>query len=364
MSIGVLHLRSSTGLYGAEQVLLGLCQQQALRLGRPAIAAFTADPEQPPDLLRAAWVRGLQVVPLRCRGPIDPGCVRRLRQLLRETRVELLHCHDYKSVVYARIASSGLRLARVATLHGWLRHGLRLAAYRWLELRALRGFDRVCAVSEDIADELVDAGLAAEQVRRVDNGIDVERFQPQAAPEPRANPDIVELGCAARLSPEKNLAELIRAVAECRRQGRRLRLTICGEGPLRERLISLIDALELHDTVHLIGVCRGMAQWYSSLDALVLPSLTEGMPMTVLEALACGCPVVASAVGAIPTLLHGLNDCQLLPPGDRAALVDALLSVQPRQVPQWQARARVVERFSLGRMTETYQAVYREALEA
>jgi glycosyltransferase involved in cell wall biosynthesis len=365
MTPSVIHLRSSIGLYGAEQVLLGLCQEQTRRGIDSTIVAFAHARREHPALLSAAAARGLQAISLPCNGPIDTRTVQRLRALLGgrgSAGADVLHCHDYKSVVYGFLASAGLPIARVATLHGWVRGDVRLRVYRWLEKRMLRGFDRTCAVSASIEQELLDTGLDAERICRVDNGIDVDRFRPQPVGDRRDPAAPLQLGCAARLSPEKNLAQLILAVAECQARGRAVALTIHGEGPLRGELERLVARLGLEDSVSLPGANDHLDAWYPTLDAFVLPSLTEGMPMTVLEAMACGCPVVASAVGAIPDLLLGVPGCTTLPAGDQEALVEALMAVPRRAVPRSVARARVVAHYGLGAMADRYERVYRDAL--
>jgi L-malate glycosyltransferase len=364
MMPSVLHLRSSAGMYGAEHLLLGLCQEQA-RLGQSSrIVAFAAPDREQPALLAAASARAIGWQALRCRGPVDAAAVLQLRRLLAAGHgVDVLHCHDYKSIVYGALASADLPVARVATLHGWLDGDFRLRFYRFLERRALRGFERICAVSPAIEQELIAAGLRGDRICRVDNGVDTRRFRPAAAEAADRDPAAaVQLGCAARLSAEKNLAQLIVAVAECRARGRQVELTIHGDGPLRSELERLVIRLGLRGSVRLPGAAASLETWYPGLDAFVLPSLTEGMPMSVLEAMACGCPVLASAVGAIPELLSGVAGCCMVPAGDQDALVDAMMAIPRRREPRLAARQRVLDGYSVARMAEQYQRVYADAL--
>jgi glycosyltransferase involved in cell wall biosynthesis len=363
MTPSVLHLRSSTGMYGAEQVLLGLCEAQSQAGSQAQLVGFAAPGREQPALLAAASVRGLRWQALHCRGPVDAGAILQLRRMLgRRSGVDVLHCHDYKSVVYGMLAAAELPVARVATLHGWVDTDARLRFYRWLELRALRSFDRVCAVSPVIEHALVESGINAARVCRVDNGVDTERFKPEPASLAERDDGAVRLGCAARLSAEKNLTQLILALAECRARGRQVRLTIHGEGPLRGELERLVARLHLGDSVQLPGAASDLQHWYPTLDAFVLPSLSEGMPMTVLEAMACGCPVLASAVGAIPELLSGLPGCGLVAAGDPDALVDAMMAIPRRRQPWLAARQRVEQHYSVARMSAQYQSVYADAM--
>lgn len=355
------HLRSSSGLYGAEQMLLGLCAEQQRRGQRPTLCSFVSPAAPRSALLDAAAARGLPTQALSCDGMLDLGCLRALRRQLLAADAEgdtVLHCHDYKSVCYGRIAARGLRLRRVATAHGWIDGGARLRAYRALELRMLRGFDRVCAVSGSLAEQLRASGLQPQRVAQIDNGIDVERFRMRE--HPRA-PGWLRLGTAARLSPEKNLGQLIEALAQCRALGVDISLTILGDGPQRGELEQLIGRLQLGDRVSLPGMRAALEDWYPQLDAFVLVSLSEGMPLAVLEALACGCPVLASDVGALPRVLEGLPGCHLVPVADPSALVGALRRLQPRLQPDPRLRQRVIERYALTRMAEAYAGVYEQA---
>ena len=351
----VLHLRSSIGLYGAEHMLLSLCDEQARRGSAPLLAGF----EHGPDLLEAARARGVPTLSLACRGPIDLRCIRRLRahlQAVAKERPHVLHCHDYKSVTYGALAAAGLGLRLVATMHGWLQDDARVRLYRLVESRLLRGFERVCAVSDAIADRLVQSGVDEARVRRIDNGIDTRRFRPRdPAPSTR-----LRIGCAARLSPEKGLDGLLQAVAEC--DG--LDLTIHGEGEMRPQLEAQVQRLGLQGRVRLPGNSDALEAWYPQLDAFVLPSLTEGMPLTVLEALSCGTPVIASAVGAVPAMLQGLPGCHVVPPGDIGALVAHLKQLQPRAAACEALHRHVAQRYSVGRMADDYDRVYDEALAA
>lgn len=363
MRFAITHLRSSIGVYGAEHMILELCQQQATHYAKTRLLVFAPVGQAPPDLLTEARTRQLPVASLPCRGPLDPRCVLDLRRRLRAdtgSHRAVLHCHDYKSVVYGGLASAGLPVTRVATLHGWLDDHRRLQLYHWLEARMLQGFQRVCAVSPAIAEHLSEQGLEPAMICRVNNGIDIGRFRPQL--HSRSSPGHLLLGTAARLSPEKNLKMLIQVIAACRDQGRRFNLEIVGEGPQRQELETLIGQLGLKDQVKLPGNVSALEHWYPRLDAFVLPSLTEGMPLTVLESLACGCPVIASAAGSIPELLEGMAGCQTVRPGDADGLTAALLELPVPELPLMAAHQRISRHYSSAHMATRYSGIYRTAV--
>ena len=363
MRFAITHLRSSSGLYGAENMILELCRQQAGIYAKTRLLVFAPVRQDQPELLVEARSRQLPVAPLPCRGAFDPGCLLDLRRRLRaDTRNNraVLHCHDYKSVVYGGLASAGLPVTRVATLHGWLSDHARLRLYHWLEARMLQGFQRICAVSPAIAEQLSRQGLEPALICRVNNGIDIGRFQPRQHGQDHSGRLL--LGTAARLSPEKNLMMLIQVIAACRDQGREFDLDIVGEGPQRQELETLVQQLGLSGQVRLLGKMNELEQWYPRLDAFVLPSLKEGMPLTVLESLACGCPVIASATGAIPELLAGLAGCRTVRPGDADGLTAALLELPAAGLPLMAAHQRISQHYSGAHMATRYSGVYRSAL--
>lgn len=368
MNMAVTHLRSSTGLYGAEQVVLELCRQHGAMHGQARLLVFSPAGQAPPVLIKEAQERGLDAEGLNCRGAIDPQCIFDLRRRLRSScrsGPAVLHCHDYKSVVYGGLASVGLPVVRVATLHGWLLGGSgRLRLYHWLEARMLKRFKRICAVSPLIVNQLLEQGLDAGLIKRVDNGIDTNRFQPNADLRNANRAKYLQVGTAARLSPEKNLGLLIRAVAECRDRGLEIRLDIVGEGPQRVELEALVQDLGLSGQIVFPGRVDSLEEWYPCLDAFVLPSLREGMPISILESLACGCPVIATDVGAVRELLDGVDGCRVVPSNDLRALADAMMALRFTPGPLLEASDRINSLYSSAHMATRYAGIYREAFSA
>lgn len=367
MSISITHLRSSTGLYGAEQVVLELCRHQMTLQPDTRLMVFQPVGGDEVELIREARRRGLRAQPLPCRGALDPYAIIKLRQHLRASCVDapaVLHCHDYKSVVYGGLASAGLPITRIATLHGWLEGEGRLWLYHKLEARMLRHFSRICAVSPLIVNQLIDQGLDSALIRRVNNGIDTSRYRPRSDSSNPHRSKYLSIGTAARLSPEKNLGLLIRAVAECRERSLILHLQIVGEGPQRAELETLVEELKLDEQVRFAGCIGNLESWYPGLDAFILPSLREGMPISILEALACGCPVIASNVGAIHELLDGITGCKVVPPNDLQSLVDALMVLPWTPGPLLEASDRIHCHYSGNHMASRYAGIYREAVSA
>jgi glycosyltransferase involved in cell wall biosynthesis len=195
---------------------------------------------------------------------------------------------------------------------------------------ALQAAQHVIAVSDEIRNRLVEAlGLDPRRVTTIHNGIDVQKFPLQAREDARRNLGLPVnkrlLLTVARLSPEKRLDLLIDAAAACDRQ-LDWQFHIVGEGPEHARLQRQIAGLGLQNRILLErGVPHEqLVDWYRSADVFCLSSRNEGCPVVVIEALACGVPVVSTAVGAVPDLVSEPDEGLLCPAGDVAALTQRI----------------------------------------
>jgi glycosyltransferase involved in cell wall biosynthesis len=358
----VLHLRSSAGLYGAEQVLLTLLPRLPA-LGVDVVLGCLRNPYQPRlELHERALALGVDSRLVPCGGRFDPGTVRAIRRMAAELEVDAIHVHDYKSVFHARLANRPRR-ALVATLHGHFADTRSVRLYNWLELALVRGADRVCIVSDAMRDGLRRRRIDPARTITVPNGIDAERFRPADAAAARAAlglpADARVFGTAMRLAAPKFPIGLIEAFAAARpRLGESATLVIAGDGPMRGELESRIESLGLSGRVRLLGVRDDLERVYPALDAFVLPSLSEGLPMALLEAMACGVPPIATAVGRVPEVIAGVAAAPL-PPGDVAAFADALAAFVPVPGHAATLRARVLERYAAGALARAYVDVYR-----
>ncbi|QDT14164.1 glycosyltransferase [Alienimonas californiensis] len=329
---------------------------------------------------------GHPVETLDRRAGLDLRCARRVREWAADRRVDLLHAHQYTPFVYA--ALSRLPPTRRAlggppilfTEHGRFHPDLpsrKRAAFNRL---ALRRRDRVVAVGEGVKRALIDnEGLPAERIRVIYNGVDLAPYAAEpdaAAAEHRAAvrgefgvPDDNFLAVqVARLDPIKDHATAVRAVREANRaEGRRVRLLVVGEGPERGRVEEVIRAEGAGDFVTLAGLRRDVPRLWAAADCGLLTSVSEGIPLTVIEAMAAGRPVVATDVGGLREVLGGarVESCgRLAGAGDAAALGAALREFA--DAPAAAAtlgtvgRRRAFERFGEDRMVEAYAELYQQ----
>ncbi|QOY61978.1 glycosyltransferase [Lysobacter sp. H21R4] len=375
VSTCVLQLRSSAGLYGADRMVLALnhglnqagpCGDASpsrlltinnYRTTRQPLHEAARQSEQPAELLP-------------CRGRLDRATLRALAAKIETHRVRILHAHDYKSAFYAWLASQTRAVALVATLHGHVDTSRSLRIYNRLELALLRRFDALVVVAAGQIASLRAAGVPARRIHHIDNGIDLPDTDPLHAAGTRLAARS-ELGiddrtflfaAVGRLSPEKNLSMLLDAFAST--PADRAQLLLIGDGPERAALQARIGALGLASRVRLLGVRQDMQRLYPALDCLVLPSLTEGMPLVVLEAMAHGVPVIASAVGDVPRLLSRSAHGRLVQAGDACGLRKALQDVAAAPPARdTRASAYVRAHHSREAMAADYLRLYQSLLE-
>jgi len=261
----------------------------------------------------------VELVPVAKGQSLDPFRVprvaRRLYQLLKRGEFDLVHTHGYFADICGLPAAACLGIRRLSTCHGFVDISGRLQLYNRLDRHAIKLCQKVIAVSDGLKESLVDCGVNDSRVVVIPNAV--------ALPESAAGKDAVRdekrqllgippqefvIGYVGRLSAEKGVGNLIEALAVLQRQGVRARLVIVGEGPERSALEQLVGAQAVTNSVTFAGFQTDIENWLSAFDVMVLPSLTEGTPLVVLEAMAAGVPVVASAVGGVPKVVtDGMN---------------------------------------------------------
>jgi glycosyltransferase involved in cell wall biosynthesis len=271
------------------------------------IATFVAPAERPEwaDVLRAD---GVPVHAFPVRSPYDASAVRALRDHLRREAVDVVCSHDYRTSVLVFLAVRGTRARWVAFSRGVTRENLKVRAFHAASTALLRAADAVVAVSAGEAARLRRARIPARKIAVVHNAVPLAAFDAVEARDLRAengfrSEDVV---CVAvgRFSPEKGQDLLVSAAAEALPRVPALRFLIYGDGPDLARVRSRVAALGLADRVRCPGHVRDAVARIKGADLLVHPSLSEGLPNAILEAMAVGTPVVATAVGGVPELVR------------------------------------------------------------
>lgn len=372
----VAHVIYALSTGGLENGLVNIINRApADRFRHVIICITTAD-----DFAARITADDVRVVQLHKREGHDPGYLLRLWRLFRELRPDIIHSRNLPALE-TQLLSIGLPgVRRVHGEHGREITDLDGTNWKYLAFRRLmRPFiHRYIAVSRDLERWLIESvRVAPMRVRQIYNGVDHERFSPRSDRSAASLPgswqeldDLLVVGTVGRLTPVKDQQTLLRAIAELRRAApelcRRVRVFIVGDGPLRQDLSELADKLGLRDMVWLPGDRDDIPALLAATDVFVLPSLGEGISNTVLEAMASGVPVIATAVGGnVELVADGVNG-RLVPVGNPAVLAAALRAMledgQVRARQGANARARVCERFDWNSTVDAYLGVYDELL--
>jgi glycosyltransferase involved in cell wall biosynthesis len=370
----ILHLIHSEGIYGAERVLLFLAREQLS--GHEVFVGSIRDPETGQTRFEAmASSLGLSVVSVRIAPRPTPTVVRSLLRIVRDVAPDVLHSHGYKANILLGPLPRRLRGPMLTTLHGWTsaRGFSALWLYEHLDRLSLRAIDSVVVVAPSMLSLPAVRRVKASRRRVIENGIPsrearlADLFAQGVAPLPdellkftARQPTLIAIG---RLSAEKGFTVLLDAFAVARAQSAsQHQLLIVGDGAERHLLARRIDELGLLECVRLAGYVEAADRLFNGAAGFVMSSLTEGLPLVVLEAMQWGVPIVATAVGAIPDLLDRGRCGQLVAPADVAALSTALRRLMSGDSSSSEAAASamrlVSERYSSARMAQQYVDAY------
>jgi glycosyltransferase involved in cell wall biosynthesis len=325
--VKVLQLISSGGYYGAENMLLNLCASQEKAGCQNHLLLFYNVHVPNVEFYERARRQGLSVRMVHCKGRADWRAVKQIEEYLQEDEIDIVHTHGYKADLYGFLAAWRSGKPVVATCHNWVGGTAALGVYNQLDRMALKRFSALAAVSDGVAQRLLESSVPAEKIKIIANGVNVQAFE-NARPLPAlASHKNKILGIVARLDLQKGFEYLLQAVRELCATHPGLEVVIVGEGPDRNAIEAMIQEFGLQSNVLLAGQQADMPAVYAAINIFVLPSLNEGLPMTVLEAMAASKPVIATRVGAIPSMItHGENGL-LVEPRDTKGLRDAIASL-------------------------------------
>ncbi len=330
--VRVLELRSVRGTGGGPEktIMLGAALATAARV--EVTVCYLRDRRdrefRPADQARALGVRYEEIVE---RHSFDPSIWPALVALATSRRIEVVHAHEYKSDLLAFLLARRTGVAALATAHGWTGRSRReRLVYYPLDKRLLARFPHVVAVSSEIKRDLEAHGARPNRVSVFLNTIDPDMFRRTAS---RRDASRRALGCAAddvvigavgRLERQKRFDLLLEAFARLSTGAPGTRLVVAGDGSLRGELASRAARLGVEDRVRFLGHRTDIVDLHHAFDLFVQSSDYEGTPNAVLEAMAMETPLVATDVGGTRELAaHGVHGL-IVPPGDAAALADAI----------------------------------------
>lgn len=354
MAVRVVHLSSEVGWRGGERQVWLLCRG----LVRQGWDQVLAAPDGAP-LARGVSELDVPVLALRRGHPLHPVNLFRLVRWLRGLGPAVVHAHTSPTLTLAALAR---RMAPAAAVV----HTRRVAYPLRGSAKYRTAADAYVAISQAIGDQLLAGGLDRKRLRILYSAVDVEPLD-AAAPvavlqKERRRPLV---GCVGQLAPEKGHAILLEAWAQVVNQLPSAQLVLVGDGDEREAIEQWAARLP-PGSVRFAGHCQNVPPWLKALDLYVQPSLAEGLGTSVLDAMACCLPVVASRVGGLPEAVSNGETGLLVPPDEPQDLAEAILALlrdPDRAAAMGRAgRSRVERLFSVDGMVEGYADLYRELL--
>jgi glycosyltransferase involved in cell wall biosynthesis len=376
----VLHIIDSGGLYGAEMMLVSLVSAQ-LQTGTQAVIGSIRTPGLPEKPIeQEARLRGIDVQEFPMQPGVNLAGARRILQYIRHGQFDLIHSHGYKTNILLGFLPSWIRkVPIITTLHGWTNTGgwTKMRLNEELDALSLRFVNRIVLVNRGMLDRKKVKNLPQSKLSVINNGIEID-FAGIGFPENGCTKKMYEkilqlhnrgtvIASIGRLSPEKGFSDLIEAVRLLRQEhNERITLLLIGAGRLHSELQEQADTAGLKDAFLITGYIKNARSLLKFIDIYVISSLTEGLPITLLEAMAANTPVVATAVGGIPYVVENRKDALLVTPQNAGCLAKAIKELlhnnKLRKSLRKQALLKVNKKYSSAIMAEKYLAVYNKIL--
>jgi glycosyltransferase involved in cell wall biosynthesis len=329
----VLMVSQNSGPYGAIQVVITSTVRWLTQNTNWVVYAANISPvslDEDNRYIQQVRECGATVVQYETQAKFSWKLVKLMATHMRELGISVAHAHGYKSDVHLLLACRRRGLPFVATLHNWTEHDWKDRFYSRIDQFLLRYADVCIAVSEGMKQLAVSKGIPAEKIVVVHNWVDADEIQASVSPLKTSRSqlglsmDDVVFVVPARLSPEKGHRYLVRALRELASEYPCVKVLFAGSGVCYDELHRLIRELKLDAVVRLLGFRTDIYSLMALADWVVLPSLKEALPLSILEAMALRKPVIATSVGGVPEVVqHGVNGF-LVPPGDWQALATAM----------------------------------------
>jgi glycosyltransferase involved in cell wall biosynthesis len=368
--LNILQIISSGGFFGAENVVLHLASElQKFRHSNCTVCIFENLASPNLELFDFCQRSGIPSISLKCRGKFDPLTIFQLRRLIKNDGIDIIHSHGYKANLYSYFSSLNLPVFLVSTCHNWIGEDIKMKFYEVLDRIFLKKFSWVVGVSEEIKHKIINSGVNNSKVSIIKSGIPIDRFTKIKSKDEIKNSLCLPehsfvIGTVGRMSSEKSHRTLLNISKDIIKRAPQTFFLLIGDGPLRGTLQKEFNAPSIIFT----GIRKDVPDLYQCMDIFVLPSLMEGLPMALLEAMASNLPVVATRVGEIPKVIdHGVTGL-LISPGDENGLKEAInYLLENPEIGKEMGRKgylRVKEHFFSVRMARDYMKIYQKVTQS
>jgi len=366
----VLQLISTIGFFGAEKMVVLLSKGLSLSCSS-YIGIICNSANNCAEFTKEAKKNNLNYKLFICKRKFDRKSILAIRDFITAEKIDIIHSHGYKSNFYSLLASFNLDCKRITTCHLWKGKSLKMNFYNRLDKFLLRKFYKVITVSDILKNIVIQNGVSKHKVVVINNGIDVTDFiVSDSNSSIRSSLGLCEdekiIGAIGVLSEEKGHIYLLKAFANVILEFPNAKLLIIGNGPLKNMLQATSCRLQLKDKVIFTGMRNDIPNLLNIMDIFVMPSLDEGMPMALLEAMAAQKPIVATKIGAVTKLIENKKTGLLIEPKDTNAIANSIISLlkdeEMKRTIAINAFERVKNEFSSSTMAKKYLEVYKEIL--
>lgn len=356
---------------GAGKVILQFLENADHSKFDYALGTFRYRNPPSTEFIDAARSSGIKVELFDQRFTLDPSPLWQVYWFIKRDNYNIIETHGYKGHLIASIISRLLSIPWIGVTHGWTAENIKVELYNKLDRWLLKNADQAVSVSPELFNEMKRIRGNNKKTDLVMNSIDDKPLPTEGRVEEIRNSykfteDTVLLGVFGRLSPEKGHAILIKACSKVLEQ-LDASLLIVGDGQERGSLVDLVRTLGISDRVIFEGLKKNMGDYYIAIDLLILPSLSEGLPFVVLEAMAAGKPVLATDVGAMSEVIRNNDNGWLVTPGNVEVLKDKLIKVLSNKDVLGKigvrAQESLVPRFKAKRQCDEILLIYQKLVE-
>ena len=333
--IGVMHLSSAVGAGGGpDKTILLSAQKIDKRRFKTTIVYLKNERDDGFDasIARKAGEMGLDFYSVSENYKIDWKSIKTVRNLLKKQQIDILHCHGYKADILGLLLSKWQKMKLVTTTHGWISNDPKERFYNWLDKKALKHYDRIITVCDQMRHYLLGMGLPSHKLMTIHNAIDKDDFSNRDClqglrGELNLDKGTSVIGVIGRLSREKRIELLFSISERIISEVGDVKFLITGDGPYKDNLLQCARDLGIEDRTIFLGHRDDIKRVYKTIDLLVSVSNTEGLPNVILEALACGAPVVATRVGGIEELIEDRVNGLLFSPEDTDGITNGIITL-------------------------------------
>jgi glycosyltransferase involved in cell wall biosynthesis len=359
-------------MYGAEGVVINLLSKHKGSVFSGILGCIRESHSDIPLVAAEARRLGIKVEFFTMKRGLNIQGINKIKSFLKKNSIQIVHCHGYKPNIFLSLIQHR-SIKVLSTVHGWAKQGsgIKAKVYEWLDSLALQRMDRVIAVSKAVSRDLEHRKVKDGRISVIYNGITFDEVDSDPSGEcirdeyRISNGDFV-VGAVGRLVAVKGFRYLIDAMAIVAAKVPNCKLLIAGDGPLQNELTTAILDHNLSSRISLVGYQKPIIRFLNEIDLFVMSSLSEGLPIALLEAMACGKAIVATAVGGITEAVENERSALLVSSRDPDSIAAGILRLYVDRVLRdemgMRNRSIVRDKFSAERMVQEYEAIYSELL--